>query len=131
MKRRIIIGIAAAGAVLLLVLVLFPHKPPVPMGENGTFANDCCGTVQLADGKMVLNDSATVRYDVARDAEGPYILPRSYVGVRQYEGFDIDGTRPVLKLRLDKLPGPGRIVLYEGRGSFVFRREVAAVGARR
>lgn len=124
MKRWIVVGIGAAGAALLLLFfVLAPHKPAAPMGENGTFANDCCGTVQLADGKMVLNDSATVRYDVERDAEGPYLQPRSYVGVRQYEGFDVDGTRKVVKLRLDKLPNPERIVMYEGRGAFAFTRQ--------
>lgn len=129
MTRWIIVGVGiGAIAVLALFFLIFAQKPAAPMGEDGTFANDCCGTVQLSEGKMVLNDSATVRYSVERDAEGPYILPRSYVGVRQYQGFDVDGTRKVVKLRLDKLPNPGGIVLYEGRSSFVFARQKSAAG---
>ena len=132
MRRWIIAGVGAGCIVLLLLvfLLVFPHKPAVPMGENGTFANDCCGTVRLIDGKMVLNESATVRYRVERDAQGPYILPRSYVGVREYEGFDIDGTRQVLMLRLDKLPEPSSIMLHEGRASFVFTRQKARASGR-
>jgi len=95
----------------------------VKAGENGTFANDCCGTIKLSDGKMLLNDQQTVRYTVAKDAKGPYIQPYTYVGVVLYEGFDVDGTRSRIKLRLDRLPSPTRIVLYEGLTPYVFTRQ--------
>lgn len=123
MRFRIISGMVGAAFVALLLLFVFSNKPVVRAGENGTFANDCCGTVTLVDGKMLLNDQQSVRYTVAEDAKGPYILPRTFVGVVLYEGFAVDGTRSTVKLRLDRLPGPTRIVLYEGLRPYVFTRQ--------
>jgi len=124
MRLRIIAGIIGAGIVtLLLLLLVFPPKPVVKAGENGIFANDCCGTIKLADGKMLLNDTQGVRYTVAKDAKGPYILPHTYVGVVLYEGLEVDGIRSPVKLRLDRLPGTTRIILYEGLRPYVFMRQ--------
>ena len=122
MRRWIIAGMVAAGIVVLLLLFVFLNEPVVKAGENGTFANDCCGTIELSDGKMLLNDKQIVRYTVAKDAKGPYILPYTYVGVVPDEGFDMDGTRSTIKLRLDRLPWPTKIVLYEGLRPYVFTR---------
>src|SRR5437763_11257465 len=121
MRRWILAGIVAAGIAGLLLVFLF-NDPVVKAGENGTFANDCCGTIALSDGKMLLNDKQTLRYAVAKDAKGPYILPYTYVGVVRDEGFEIDGTRSTIKLRLDRLPRPSRIVVYEGLRPYVFTR---------
>ena len=123
MRRWIIAGIVAAAGILALLLVFVFNEPVVNAGENGTFANDCCGTIQLSDGKMLLNDQQTVRYAVAKDAKGPYVLPYTYVGVVRDEGFDMDGTRSTIKLRLDRLPGPTRIVVYEGLRPYTFTRQ--------
>lgn len=125
MQRWIISGVVGAGAVALLLFLTLRHGPVVKAGEDGTFANDCCGTIKLADGKMLLNDQQTVRYTVARDAVGPYILPRTYVGVVPYQGFDVDGTRSILKLRFDKLPVPTRIELYAGSTPYRFTRRAS------
>src|SRR3954462_7415100 len=119
MKHWTIAAIVAASTALLLFLFI-PHKH-APDGENGIFANDCCGTMQLTDGKMLLNDQQTVRYTIGRDAQGPYLLPKAYVGARSDEGFEVDGTRPVIKLRLDRLPGTTKIQLFEGQIGYVFR----------
>ena len=54
MRRVISIGIVAACTVLLIALLMFLRKPAFDAGEAGMFANDCCGTVKLADGKMLL-----------------------------------------------------------------------------
>lgn len=125
MQRWIIAGMFGAGAAALILFLLVPHQPAVKAGENGTFANDCCGTIKLTDGKMLLNDQQTVRYAVKRDAAGPYILPYTYVGVVPYEGFDVDGTRSILKLRFDKLPAPTSIELYDGSKPFRFTRRAS------
>jgi hypothetical protein len=111
---------------LLLVLVL-SHHPEEKFGENGIFANDCCGTIKLADGKMLLNDTQNVRYTVETDAKGPYILPETFVGIVRDQGFEVDGTRSTRKLRLDRLPLPTRIELYEGVGvtPYVFGRRLS------
>ena len=122
MWRWITAGIVAAGTALLLAFLIVLHEPAVKAGENGTFANDCCGTVLLSDGKMLLNDQRTVSYVVARDADGPYILPHVDVGVVADQGLDVDGTRSVRKLRLDRLPAPTRITLHEGLTPYVFKR---------
>src|SRR5438067_10497469 len=126
MRRWIIAGMVGAGIVVLLLFVVLSNEPVVKAGENGTFANDCCGTIKLSDGKMLLNDKQTVRYTVAKDAKGPYILPYTYVGIVLDEGFEVDGTRSTVKLRLDRLPGPTRIVLYEGLRPYIFTRHVPA-----
>jgi len=125
MQRRIIMGMAVAGAVALLCFFILLHEPAVKAGEDGTFANDCCGTIKLTDGKMLLNDQQTVRYAVKRDAAGPYILPYTYVGVVPYEGFDVDGTRSILKLRFDRLPAPTSIELYDGSKPYRFKRRAS------
>src|SRR3954453_22235223 len=126
MRRWIIAGIVAAAGIVVLLLVFVFNEPVVKAGENGTFANDCCGTVKLSDGKMLLNDEQTVGYTVGRDAKGPYILPDTYVGVVLDEGFAVDGTTSAIKLRLDRLPGPTSIVLFEGLRPYVFTKHAPA-----
>ena len=117
------------GAAALLVaamggaaFVMF-GQPPASAGEEGFFESDCCGTVRLAGGRMELNDGQSVRYDVGRDEGGPYLLPRTYVGALEDEGFEIDGTQRPRKLRLDRLPAPQSIELPMGTRSFVFKRK--------
>ncbi|KQS51558.1 MULTISPECIES: hypothetical protein [unclassified Sphingomonas] len=122
MRRVISIGVVAAGTVLLIAFLVFLRKPIVDAGENGMFANDCCGTVKLADGEMLLNGQRTISYIVARDADGPYILPRFDVGVVSDQGLDVDGTRSVRKLRLDRLPSATKLTLHEGLTPYVFKR---------
>lgn len=122
MRRVVSMGVVAAGTVLLVAFLIFLRRPVVDAGEAGLFANDCCGTVKLADGEMLLNDQQTISYSVARDADGPYILPRFDVGIVADQGLDVDGTRSVRKLRLDRLPAPTRITLYEGSAPYVFTR---------
>lgn len=123
MRHPTTLVMIAAAMALLLFLVVSRHEPAPHAGENGTFANDCCGTIALSDGRILLNDRATVRYVVGKDAEGPYILPDAYVGPFPDMAFEVDGTRSVLKLRLDKLPAPTRIVLYQGERHFTFTRQ--------
>ena len=109
-------GITLASILALSSWVRVSHEPVVKVGENGTFENDCCGTIKLVDGKMLLNDTQVVRYTVEKDAKGPYILPDAFVGIVRYQGFEVDGTRSTRKLRLDRLPQPTKIELYEGVG---------------
>ncbi len=113
-------GVLAAAAVAAFLLM---RGPPPSSGEEGTFENDCCGTVTLAQGRLSLNGSQTIRYDVGRDAHGPYLLPRTYVGALEDQGFEVDGTQPARKLRLDRLPGPQAIQLPMGTRAFVFRKK--------
>jgi len=122
MRRAISIGAVAAGAVLLIALLVFLRKPVVDASANGLFANDFCGTIKLADGEMLLNDQQTISYIVGRDAEGPYILPRFDVGVVSDQGLDVDGTRSVRKLRLDRVPLATKLTLHEGLTPYVFKR---------
>ena len=122
MRRGISIGGVAAGTVLLIALFVFLRKPVVDAGANGLFANDFCGTIKLTDGEMLLNDQQTISYIVGRDADGPYILPRFDVGVVSDQGLDVDGTRSVRKLRLDRLPSATKLTLHEGLTPYVFKR---------
>ena len=126
MWRWITLGVALVGGALIATLAIMVPDPVVRNGENGTFTNDYCGTITLADGEMLLNDQRTIRYSVARDAVGPYVLPKVYVGAVPDIGFDVDGTRSILKLRLDRLPAPTKIVLHEGLTPYEFVRQASS-----
>lgn len=120
--RAILVAAVAAAAVGGGFVLLRPA--PASGLENGRFEADCCGTLELRDGEMLLNGRHTVRYDVGRDSEGPYLLPRTYyVGGLDARGFEVDGTRPVLKLRLDRLPGPQTILLPADGPDFLMKRK--------
>jgi hypothetical protein len=121
-KTLILAGAALLAALAGGGLLLFPGTPP-SQGEEGTFENDCCGTVTLAKGRIALNGGQSIRYRVARDARGPYVLPGTYVGALEDQGFEVDGTQPAQKLRLDRLPAPQAIELPLGTRAFVFRRK--------
>jgi hypothetical protein len=117
------------GVALLFVIILgagywlFLFDPYVDAGEAGVFRNNCCGTVELSGGDMLLNGRKSVRYVVERDAEGPYVLPRYYVGAFPYNRFEVVGAARVVKLRLDKLPTPTRITLYQAQTAYDFQRQ--------
>jgi hypothetical protein len=127
MRRAVSIVIVVAGTVLLIAFLIFLRKPVVDAGEAGLFANDCCGTVKLAAGEMLLNDQQTVSYSVARDVAGPYILPRFDVGIVADQGLDVDGTRSVRKLRLDRPPAPNKLTLYEGSVPYIFQKSKPSI----
>ncbi|WP_277982827.1 hypothetical protein [Sphingomonas faeni] len=127
MRRWITFGIMVVGVVLIAGLAIMLPNSAAGKGENGTFVNDYCGTITLTDGEMLLNGQRKIRYTVAQDADGPYILPQVYVGAVPDIGFDVDGTRSILKLRLDRLPAPTRIVLHEGLTPYVFTRHAPSL----
>jgi hypothetical protein len=122
---------AAAGAAVGLGLLLLGGPGAEARAANGTYWNDCCGTVELRDGRMVLGEKpaagkqVSVGFVVERDSAGPYVLPERFVGTWEDNGFEVDGSRPPLKLRLDALPGPSRIELPSVRGSYSFERQPA------
>jgi hypothetical protein len=119
--RAMLVGAVAAVAVGGGVVLLWPA--PASGLENGRFEADCCGTLELRDGEMLLNGRETLRYDVGRDSRGPYLLPRTYyVGGLEDRGFEVDGTRPALKLRLDRLPGPQTLLLPADGPDFLMKR---------
>ncbi|RZL28061.1 MAG: hypothetical protein EOP64_05665 [Sphingomonas sp.] len=128
MRRVISIGAVAAGTVLLIALFVFLRKPVVDAGANGLFANDFCGTIKLTNGEMLLNEQQTISYIVGRDADGPYIMPRFDVGVVSDQGLDVDGTRSVRKLRLDRIPSATKLTLHEGLTPYVFKRMTPHLG---
>jgi hypothetical protein len=123
--NRLAIGIGGVAALVAVAAAAFllMRGPPPSFGEDGIFENDCCGAVTVAEGRLSVNGSQTVRYDVGRDAQGPYLLPRTYVGALEDIGFEVDGTQPARKLRLDRLPGPQSIQLPMGTRSFLFRKK--------
>jgi hypothetical protein len=125
MGRRGWIGIggAAAVAAVALGLVLSAGSGSSAAGADGSYAHDCCGKMVLRDGRMVLGDVRTVGYVVEEDEAGPYLLPESYVGVWEERGFEIDGSRPPVKLRLDRIPKPTTIDVPANRGTRRFERK--------
>jgi hypothetical protein len=122
-RLAILSGGTAALAAAAVAGFLLMSGPPPSSGEEGTFENDCCGTVTVVRGRLSVNGSQAIRYDVGRDAHGPYLLPRTYVGVVDDQGFEIDGSQAPMKLRLDRLPGPEAIQLRMGTRAFVFRKK--------
>jgi hypothetical protein len=114
------IALAALGAIALPFL----REPAIPIqSANGDFEHDCCGKLRLRDGRMMLGDKLDIGYAIDRDAKGPFILPSVYSGPWEDNGFETDGSRPPLKLRLDKLPAPETIELYSGGKTYVFKRK--------
>ena len=119
----------ASAAVLALLLVigfaLWPRGEEPARAEDGVFANDCCGEIRLAKGRIVVGDNA-IRYTLERDAAGPFILPATYVGPYEDRGFEVDGSRPPLKLRPDALPTPNSIDMEAYGKTFRFKRALVA-----
>ncbi|WP_162875536.1 hypothetical protein [Sphingomonas crusticola] len=125
--HRWTIGAAGVVAVVLTALIVL-MKPSAPRGwENGSFLNDCCGGLTLHDGEMALNGKPATRYTIGRDAGGFYVLPRFYVGGMDNLGFEIDGSRPAAKLRLDRLPDPQEVQVPGARETFLFERRPGVV----
>jgi hypothetical protein len=123
MRRIAVLGGAAALAALGVGGFVLLRPAPASAGEEGVFENDCCGIVRLASGRLALNGAESVGYDVGRDSHGPYVLPHTYVGALEDQGFEVDGTQPARKLRLDRLPAPRTLVLPYGTRLFVFQRK--------
>jgi hypothetical protein len=120
------IGVAAVAVLIAGSGWFFFLRPAFPIqSANGIYSNDCCGEVALQDGRMTLNDQRYVTYVVGQDETGPYILPQQFVGTWEDLGFEIDGSRPAVKLRLDKLPNPTNILLPAPRGSYRFERKIS------
>ena len=115
---------AGLGAALVAAMALL-YRPAAPAGNeaDGLFANDCCGTLELRGGSLVLNGKKTTHYAVGRDARGPFVLPYIYVGSFEPVGFEVNGRRPPARLRLDHLPHPDRVLLYQGRNFYLFARK--------
>jgi hypothetical protein len=121
-RAAILSGVVVALAAAAAAFVLVPATPQ-SSGEEGIFENDCCGTVTLGQGRLSVNGGQSVRYDVGRDAGGPYVLPRTYVGAYEDVGIEVDGSQRARKLRLDHLPGAQTIQLPMGTRTFVFRKK--------
>ena len=119
---------AVAGLALLAALALLLGTRPEPpaRGEDGVFAHDCCGTIKLEKGRIVVGEQS-IRYALDRDGQGPFILPATYVGPYEDRGFEVDGSRPPLKLRPDALPRPDSIDMEAYGKVFRFERERARV----
>ncbi|MCP3734536.1 hypothetical protein M9979_06565 [Sphingomonas sp. RP10(2022)] len=90
---------------------------------NGSYSNDCCGTIILKNGTMTVANQR-VSYVVEQDKEGPYVLPKSYVGASGQE-FVTRSDAHALKLRLDDPTRPRKVQLLDdtaGGRAYVFSR---------
>src|SRR5665213_3112351 len=98
---------AAVTSVVAALLLALLREPRLPAdAANGSYDNDCCGKIVLSDGTLFLGDKGerSVSYVVQRDKKGPFILPKFFVGTWEDRGFQIDGSRPAVPLRLDRIP---------------------------
>ena len=132
MSRRGRIGGASALIILAAgAAVFYLREPGFPAdAADGVYHNDCCGPVILRDGRMLLGASKSVDYEVGADEAGPYILPKTFVGTWEDQGFELDGSRAPLKLRLDILPRPTGLELPAATGSRRFVRKTSTAGDR-
>ena len=117
---------AVAGLALLAAqaLIMATRGEQPARAEDGVFAHDCCGTIKLEKGRIVVGEQS-IRYALDRDGQGPFILPATYVGPYEDRGFEVDGSRPPLKLRPDALPRPGSIDMEAYGKVFRFERQEA------
>ncbi len=124
-----IMSVNNAVGISTVVVVLFAWayielsgEPRLPTSiANGRYSNDCCGTMVLNDGVMIVSNQR-VRYAIERDKGGPYVLPTTYVGASSH-AFVIKSDAHPLKLRLDDPSHPRQLELLSntkdgGRYSF-------------
>jgi hypothetical protein len=116
------IGGTALVAGLAAALFLLPARGIAADAADGRYVHDCCGTLELRGGEMIMGKAKPVGYAVERDEAGYYLLPETYVGTWEDRGFEIDGSRPPVKLRLDKFPSPRTVTLPALRGIHVLKR---------
>lgn len=119
--RWSMMGVALAVAIAVAAIIFQAPSSGLSLElANGNYSSDCCGTIELRDGQMTANGANWVRYTIERDDRGPYLLPGRFVGT-QGGGIVLDGGRPVVKLRLDRLPSPTRMLVpgIWGPDSFV------------
>ena len=108
------IGAAGAVALVLTGLVMVLKNAGAAWVGEWQLRKRLLWELGLHDGEMVLNDKAAIPYTVGRDTDGAYILPRTYVGSFQEIGFEIDGSRPAIKLRLDRISNPTNLLVQGG-----------------
>jgi hypothetical protein len=111
--------VIAASTGIVLRANRAPHLPFDV--ADGRYVSDCCGSVELRDGEMIANGRRWVSYVVMEDERGPYILPDTYVGTSD-DGIELDGSRPVRRLRLDALPGLNSMEMPRAGGTIRLRR---------
>lgn len=116
-------AIVLAVAALFLSLLLLRQPTATAAAANGSYENDCCGTVVLRNGTMSFGTQKSVRYAVGEDELGPYLLPEAFVGTWEDRGFQIDGSRAPEKLRLDRIPSPRTVRLDDFGRSYSFERK--------
>lgn len=90
---------------------------------NGRYSNNCCGTIVLHDGVMIVANQR-VDYIIERDKAGPYVLPKAYVGMSAHALVVRSDAHP-LKLRLDDPGHPLQLELNDdvtGGGRYQFSR---------
>jgi hypothetical protein len=114
--------------ILAICMVLFLREPAIAVtAANGTYVNDCCGELLVRDGNLSFGTEKSVSFAIGRDESGPFILPATYIGPWEESGFEVDGSRPPLKLRLDALPNPATIELYAAGHPYSFKKKIFRV----
>jgi hypothetical protein len=119
-------GAAGIVAIVLLTALLLVRKPSPPSGlENGDFANDCCGSLTLREGQIILNGKSATSYTIGHDADGFYILPRNYVGGFDEIGFEIDGSRAAARSHIAyRTSHPKSLLVPGGSKTYRFKRRL-------
>lgn len=121
-QHRLATSAVALVAVIVAGLALLTYLSGLRSDlADGSYANDDFGIVELRGGRMIANGVDLVGYTVQEDDQGPYILPRSFVGAEN-GGIFLDGATRVRKLRLDRLPNPTQISIPGLRSSERFVR---------
>ena len=119
--RRASAAAVMVGAASVAFLLLSQRSAPAAAAD-GTYSHDCCGDLLIRDGRLILQDAKPVNFEVERDRTGQYLVPSIYVGTWEDRGFEIDGTRAPLKLRLNTGARLATIELPAMRGSRIFTR---------
>ena len=115
-------GLVAVAALFLVARSLIIPESLIPIGQaNGTYANDCCGTLTLRDGTMRIG-KREIAYVIERDKNGAYLLPRLYVGVDPRYGLQIERSKYPLMLRLDDEKHPKDISILGNDDEYHFTR---------
>ena len=110
----VVVSVLCAWAVIALT-----DEPRLPIGiANGSYSNDCCGSIVLKDGVMAVANQR-ISYIIERDKGGPYVLPKTYVGASN-KRFVIKSDADALKLRLDDPVNPHQVELLDIDAAFAY-----------
>ena len=108
-RNGILAALAAISAIFWLAVTTDRTPQPDPTSIPGTFANDCCPNIVLANGQITVSGGGSTAFTAGQDNISPYLIPSARVEIQDGSNVKLDPQQISLKIRLDRLHRPERI----------------------